>query len=800
MFGPSSRESKGSGHLSEEVPGRRHDYDGVSLLTVYLFLLVALPQRLVFAPMGGAGSPAVLVGLVCLAWWTYHQVRRPEPTGAGRQPVRTALFLLLGSVGVSYVVAMSRSIDAEESSTAQVGTIILLSWAGVLLVANDGIISRERFDVFLRRMVFFGAALAALGLFQFISGRIWVDALSIPGLSTAQSLGDFTSRGSFDRPPGTALHAIEFGAVLTMVLPLAINVALTDGRRSLVRRAAPALLISAAIVVSLTRSALVCAAVALLVLAVAWTPAVRRSAAVLIPAFFVLVFLTIPGMIATITTMFTGISDDTSATSRVDSYAIAGEFIQRSPMLGRGFSTFLPKYRILDNQYLLLIIEVGFVGLASMLALLITAMTCSRGVRRMSSDPVVQQSGQGLMAAVAAGAVGLALYDGTGFPSGRWVPLPSVGSGGCPVSPGASTRCRERGRIVAARARCGADGAAAVRLGRRRRRATVAVVLVTLGLSACGTDESETITSRAPSPTSATLTYPDATDTGVPGGVELRRVPQDLTEGPGWRWTGQGIVVTGAGTTLTGLDVTGNIEVWADDVTIEKSRITTSGDTWAVGARSASGLRVVDSTISGGGERLEVGVKDICGCSQITVLRNDIADWTSGIQMSRGVIRDNFVHDPKLRDGDHINGLTHNGGRTDGSLLIRHNTILNSLDQTDAIGLFADFGAVMNVTVDDNLLAGGSYSLYAGAGEDANPTSNVVITNNRFSTRFFERAGTFGPVCCHDEGGAIGGATTSGGTGRGRVEASMHPWGEGGHPRRIPARAPDGQGRRAASF
>ena len=49
------------------------------------------------------------------------------------------------------------------------------------------------------------------------------------------------------------------------------------------------------------------------------------------------------------------------------SYAIAGEFIGRAPIFGRGFSTFLPSYRILDNQYLGLLIETGIVGLVAFL-------------------------------------------------------------------------------------------------------------------------------------------------------------------------------------------------------------------------------------------------------------------------------------------------------------------------------------------------------------------------------------------------------------------------------------------------
>src|SRR2546430_13733022 len=60
--------------------------------------------------------------------------------------------------------------------------------------------------------------------------------------------------------------------------------------------------------------------------------------------------------------LFTGISRDDSALSRTDSYAVAGAFISRAPLLGRGPATWLPPYRILDNQFLGSLIEIGVGG------------------------------------------------------------------------------------------------------------------------------------------------------------------------------------------------------------------------------------------------------------------------------------------------------------------------------------------------------------------------------------------------------------------------------------------------------
>jgi hypothetical protein len=257
-------------------------------------------------------------------------------------------------------------------------------------------------------------------------------------------------------------------------------------------------------------------------------------------------------------------------------------------------------------------------------------------------------------------------------------------------------------------------------------------------------------------PEPSTAGFPDASDTGVPPGVALTRVPEDLSSGPGWSWVAKDgcVHVNNAGTVLSDLAVSGCVEIYADNVIVKDSRITVDGDGWAVGVRGFSGIVVQDVTMAPAtpGRQMQVGVKDVTGSSSITVLRSDISGWSTGIQMSRGVVQDNYVHDPVLLPGDHINGFTDNGGRDDGTMVVRHNTFLNSVDQTDAISLFQDFGVIQDVVVDDNLLAGGSYSLYAGAGRFGT-TNHVSITNNHFSARYSSLGAAFGPVCCFDGAG-----------------------------------------------
>jgi hypothetical protein len=248
--------------------------------------------------------------------------------------------------------------------------------------------------------------------------------------------------------------------------------------------------------------------------------------------------------------------------------------------------------------------------------------------------------------------------------------------------------------------------------------------------------------------------FPSSSNSGVPSGTPMKSVPGQVSSGPGWSWNSSGgyIEVTGNGATLSGLSVKGNVNVQANNVTINDMKITLGGQN-AVGVSLShtSNATVENSTITGlntGSGRLYAGVKDTYGDATGTVVKaNNISKASTGVQVYEGTIQDNYIHGLGMVSTDHVNGLTTNGD-TD-PLLIQHNTILNYYGQTDAIGLFQDFDVVSNVTVNDNFLAGGGYSLYGGMGGQGK-SSNIKVTNNIFSTMYFVQGGAYGPVTAFD--------------------------------------------------
>ncbi len=251
-----------------------------------------------------------------------------------------------------------------------------------------------------------------------------------------------------------------------------------------------------------------------------------------------------------------------------------------------------------------------------------------------------------------------------------------------------------------------------------------------------------------------TAGFPTGSTSGVPAGTTLKSVPGQVSSGPGWAWNTSGgyLEVSGNGATLTGLKVAGNIDVSASNVTLNHIRLTAGGDgSMGVSLRHTSNVTVENSTISGldtGSNRLMVGIKDIYGDATGTVVNNDnISKTSTAVQIYAGTIENNYIHSPGMATGDHVNGVTTNGDND--PLLIQHNTILNNYAQTDAIGLFQDFSTVSNVTINDNFLAGGGYTIYGGIGSYGQ-SSNIVVTNNTISTMYHAHGGYYGPVADFD--------------------------------------------------
>ncbi|MFF5793532.1 O-antigen ligase family protein [Paeniglutamicibacter sp. NPDC012692] len=386
-------------------------FDAVTGLTVYVLLLLFVPSDRVLAQLGGAGTPAAIFSMGLLVWWLWYRVRSATHRRFSN-PVTIAFALFCAAVFISEIVAAASSLPKTDQNAADMGLIRLASYAGVFFVAADGIPSQERLLVLCRRLVLAGTAVALLGIYQFATGTLLIDRIPTPGLSSNDGGTDI--RNGYMRPRGTARHALEFAAVLSTLLPIALALAVGDRTRKLMARLLPVLFLVTASLVSLTRSALVGLVLGFVSMFLFWENRIRK---IVLTCFFLgagVVGVAMPQLVRVVADMFSGA--DSSVNSRTDSWDVAFEMFMANPWFGRGFGTFLPSYRILDNQLLQLLIEIGIIGLMAFFGVMATAVYCAVVARREYFDDAVNQLGVGLAASIAAGASLLAFFDAFSFP------------------------------------------------------------------------------------------------------------------------------------------------------------------------------------------------------------------------------------------------------------------------------------------------------------------------------------------------------------------------------------------------
>jgi hypothetical protein len=208
--------------------------------------------------------------------------------------------------------------------------------------------------------------------------------------------------------------------------------------------------------------------------------------------------------------------------------------------------------------------------------------------------------------------------------------------------------------------------------------------------------------------------FPDATNTGVPAGVTL------TPSGP--------LVINTPGAVIKNLDIRGSVVINAPNVTLLNCKVT-SGDHRAVLiSPGITGAVVQNCDI----DNLGTGGQGIAG--QGTFIANNIHGAADGIDVrgSDTVIQGNYIHGMTGTAASHFDGIQADGGFS--NLLIQHNTVINENGQTAAVMLDNYWGPINDVTIDDNLLIGGGYTVYlnevARGQPGGGPVTNVSFTNN----------------------------------------------------------------------
>jgi O-antigen ligase len=162
-----------------------------------------------------------------------------------------------------------------------------------------------------------------------------------------------------------------------MLLPFAIHGArFSPTRRARQVSGACAVVIAAAIPVTLSRTGFVGLGIAMVAMAWFWTWRTRFNLAVIAAGLTAAMMIVRPGLLGTMRSLFASAGDDPSIQGRTEDYGPAFDYVADYPWFGRGHGTFIPTlYRFIDNDWLVHLITVGWVGTAAYAAWYLTAIT-----------------------------------------------------------------------------------------------------------------------------------------------------------------------------------------------------------------------------------------------------------------------------------------------------------------------------------------------------------------------------------------------------------------------------------------
>jgi hypothetical protein len=252
--------------------------------------------------------------------------------------------------------------------------------------------------------------------------------------------------------------------------------------------------------------------------------------------------------------------------------------------------------------------------------------------------------------------------------------------------------------------------------------------------------------------------YPTAACTGVPAGTSL-------TTHNG------GLVVTTPGQVIDGLRITGTVDIRAHDVVIRNSEIRGHVFNDSTGTRYR--FTIEDSAVAPAVGCSSWGNGAI-GVSDYTARRVRVSGFPDGFRVagSNILIENSLVTLCSANPEDHSDGIQAYGAAGGTNIVIRHNTIDQRAVTNGAatapifVPNDGDRQGNQNVTVSitDNLLAGGGYSLrlYGNL-----PFSAPAVTGNKI----VDRSWAYGPVdvTCSNIGTWAGNATVTYDWARGRI-------------------------------
>ncbi len=240
--------------------------------------------------------------------------------------------------------------------------------------------------------------------------------------------------------------------------------------------------------------------------------------------------------------------------------------------------------------------------------------------------------------------------------------------------------------------------------------------------------------------------WPGPANTGYPSGTTLR--------------ASSGRTITADNTVIDGERINGSLTINAKNVTVRNSLINYSGS----GGGGSGGIKIlagasatIDHVEIDGNSAVHACIWHEGAAMTVTAVNcHDIEDgifsWADTGNATSGnnfTIQNSYIHSfTAVEANGHVDGF-----QTEGAAggLIRHNTFDVPASASGAISIWNGQKSSDNILVDDNLITGGGFSVYAEdySPSEANPAGGYTVTNirfvnNKFSNRYSNCVGNWG--------------------------------------------------------
>lgn len=341
-----------------------------TMLGALIIVILVIPAGLRI----GGGLPldvtADRVLLACLLGaWLFRVLEPPsEPLPSVARTIRAPL---AGFVAVAAISLLLNRVQptAPGGASALKGMLLLFGYGATYLLVVAGVRGPRAVESLGKVAVVAGAVAALSAIVERATEANPIQALvrSLPGIHVrTDAMTQALLRGSGVRVFGTGEHPIAFGGAMAMLLPLALYFAFVDAKRRPIWGGL-AMFLAAAMLFSVSRSALIAACLGFLVLLACWPR--RRTVLILaVVAGLLAAHLFMPGLLGTFRATLTpsylqaqesAANDD----NRASDYPKVAVIVPKQVLFGLGFDQFDPeRYFYLDNQVLKTVLELGVAG------------------------------------------------------------------------------------------------------------------------------------------------------------------------------------------------------------------------------------------------------------------------------------------------------------------------------------------------------------------------------------------------------------------------------------------------------